>query len=59
MSCELCGSACTGHRCASCKRIARAEDAVADTETYECPDCGGRTSGRGVVCASCRGGSDD
>lgn len=59
MSCEQCGSACHGHRCATCRKMDRAEAAIVDTETFECPTCDGPTSGRGVVCASCRGGRDD
>lgn len=59
MSCEVCGSRCHGRRCATCEKMASAEDQLVDTETFDCPECGGRTSGRGVVCASCRGDGDD
>ena len=58
MSCELCGSRCHGRRCSSCEQIASAEDQVADTEAFECPNCGGTTSGEGVDCYRCRGSDD-
>ena len=29
-----------------------------DSGEYECPECGGDTSGRDVVCYKCRGGSE-
>ena len=29
-----------------------------DKGDYECPECGGKTSGRDVVCYECRGGSE-
>ena len=29
-----------------------------DKGDYECPECGGKTSGEDVVCYECRGGSE-
>jgi hypothetical protein len=59
MTCAECGAPCQGARCADCEQIARAEAAVADTETYPCPTCGRPSSGPETECYRCRGGSDE
>jgi hypothetical protein len=58
MTCDDCGAACQGDRCRRCRRDARAEAAVADTETYPCPRCGEASSGPNTVCYRCRGGDE-
>lgn len=53
-SCQKCGRDTYGKRrwCAEC----RAEETAPDYTggDYECPHCGGRTSGEGVTCRDCR-----
>jgi len=62
MACDRCGSACQGKHCKTCEQLiaqgGRATDDVRTTgvglEDYSCPECGGPTSGQGVVCRTCR-----
>jgi len=57
MTCDRCGSRTTrNHLCRECAILDRDSH---DTETYDCPDCGGPTSGEGVTCASCRSTATD
>jgi hypothetical protein len=54
-SCLECGVQCTGRWCSECEAEQTAPDLThPDGEKPECPTCGGRTSGDGVVCAQCR-----
>jgi hypothetical protein len=53
--CKNCGAACQGARCRECEQLAAQENRSFDFTDYECPDCGGTTSGRGVTCFECRG----
>jgi len=58
MTCDQCGSATTRRRlCADCARDQRRDERDHATEFFDCPDCGRDTSGPGVVCYRCRGGS--
>jgi hypothetical protein len=41
--------------CRDCERMDRQENTDYGARDYECPDCGGTTSGRGVTCYQCRG----
>ncbi|WP_135830627.1 hypothetical protein [Halorussus halobius] len=58
MTCTDCGADCTGQRCQHCKRFQRRQEegGLGDHTYYDCPDCGGITSGQGVTCADCRRG---
>jgi hypothetical protein len=55
MTCNKCGANCVGRLCQHCERFERRQDAPErDIGHFECPDCGGRTSGKDVTCANCR-----
>lgn len=53
--CKVCGEACHGSRCQQCQRMKKQESQDLTFTDYECPDCGGTTSGQGVTCYQCRG----
>ncbi|MFB6114383.1 MAG: hypothetical protein ABEJ58_09835 [Halodesulfurarchaeum sp.] len=58
MSCELCGAPKTRRFCRVCESLDRLEDRLEENREHpECPECGGSTSGAGVRCYRCRGGS--
>lgn len=54
-NCQNCGTTTyNGKRwCPECEVEETAPDLTSE-EDHECPDCGGRTSGEGVTCATCR-----
>ena len=56
-NCVQCGRPTPRRTCRDCSRADRLEDAAdyLDGDAYECPSCGGETSGEGVVCYRCRG----
>jgi hypothetical protein len=55
MGCDLCGKATPRSRCRQCA-LRTSEEAVDVVDEYpECPECGGTTSGEGVLCYRCRG----
>jgi hypothetical protein len=41
--------------CRECERMDSQEGNDPTGQDYECPDCGGTTSGQGVTCFKCRG----
>lgn len=49
--CLECGQPTPKARCKLCRVE---HTAATDHEFYECPDCGGVTSGEDVTCADCR-----
>lgn len=51
--CQCCGMPCMGRWCSSCEVEETAPD-LTPSEDYECPHCGGTTSGEGVTCKDCR-----
>ncbi|MCG1002848.1 MULTISPECIES: hypothetical protein [Halobacterium] len=51
--CLECGRDCQGARCELCSVEHNAPD-TSDLDDYECPECGGPTSGEGVTCSVCR-----
>jgi predicted RNA-binding Zn-ribbon protein involved in translation (DUF1610 family) len=53
--CKDCGEQCQGTRCQRCGQIHAQENRDPSFITYECPECGGTTSGKGVTCFKCRG----
>jgi len=60
MGCRKCGCS-TPHRiCRECERMERAEEQARRSgpglalDVADCPECGGQTSGEGVVCWRCR-----
>lgn len=58
MGCRRCGSPTSRRLCKNCSTAVRAENEARhgpDPDWYECPECGGSTSGEGVVCYRCRG----
>jgi len=57
-NCKNCGARCRGDRCRDCEQMHSAETQLLDLDSYECPDCGGTTSGEGVTCFECRGGDE-
>ncbi len=59
MGCRKCGCRTPKRVCRECERMERAEEAARNGSPWavckaECPECGGPTSGEGVVCAGCR-----
>jgi hypothetical protein len=52
-NCLDCGMPTKKRRCQTCSVEHNAPSAD-DHDDYECPDCGGPTSGDGVTCATCR-----
>ncbi len=54
-NCQNCGTETYGDKrwCSQCEVEETAPD-LTNEEDYECPHCGGRTSGEGVTCADCR-----
>lgn len=54
MACERCGTPTTGRFCRFCEREQRHGDDLDEHDWAECPQCGGITSGAGIVCATCR-----
>lgn len=54
MGCNRCGKPTSKRQCDQCS-LATGDGRVAtDYEVYECPACGGETSGEGVRCRHCR-----
>jgi len=54
--CKDCGAQCHGQRCAACEQTrANERNDLGVGDDYECPECGGTTSGPDVVCFQCRG----
>ncbi len=59
MGCRKCGCRTPNRICRECERMERAEevarrDCGPELFPADCPECGGPTSGEGVVCADCR-----
>lgn len=54
MTCIQCGAHAHGDLCVDCRLDRAAENADVDDTDYECPDCGGETSGPDVTCYKCR-----
>jgi len=52
---DSCPHPSVGSRCKQCE-IER--NAVADTEWFDCPNCGGDTSAPETMCFRCRGGRE-
>lgn len=52
--CIDCGSPTPNRRCPDCQQANSNTEEVDEKDWAECPDCGGRSSGRGVTCADCR-----
>lgn len=60
MTCQQCGSQAHGDLCVDCRIDQAAQAADLDRgDDYECPDCGGETSGKDVVCYRCRDSHQD
>jgi len=53
--CLKCGTSTPRRLCRDCARDERYTGTVERGIEYECPDCGGPTSGEGVTCFECRG----
>jgi len=54
-NCLDCDQPCQGRYCQDCSAEHSAPDLTRENgDEPECPDCGGRTSGHGVVCYRCR-----
>lgn len=59
MGCRKCGCPTQYRICRECELLERAEEAARhEPDTLpgdaECPECGGYTSGEGVICYKCR-----
>jgi ribosomal protein S27AE len=61
VTCDRCGSRTTtgASHCRDCQRDERRDDdAASGYEAFDCPDCGGPTSGEDVTCYKCRKDDD-
>ncbi len=58
MGCQQCGCPTPYRICRECERMERAEEQARRSglglDVADCPECGGQTSGEGVVCWRCR-----